>query len=283
MKLQATLTVAECKKIIAKAIASLPEVRRALKKGKILLKGGTTVSALSEEMLGKPLWISGRITPRGTKMSHSSPKKQPHSLLIVKGVVEKGFTTFDSYESSVSELGEDDIVVVGANAIDLQGNAAIMVGAPLGGNPGRVFSGMMGEGAEVIIAASLEKLIPGSIREAVMAAGRRRMDTSFGMAVGLVPLLGRIITEDRAVEILADVRCTVIGRGGIEGAEGSTTMVIEGDRGEVERILKIISEMKMAETSGINESLIECEPGSRCNWACIRQACIYHPRDTEDN
>ena len=66
MKVQFTLTVAEGKRLIARGIASLPEVRKAMAEGLILLKGGTTVSALSEELCGMPLRISGRITPRGT-------------------------------------------------------------------------------------------------------------------------------------------------------------------------------------------------------------------------
>jgi len=44
----------------------LREVKGAVEKGRIILKGGTTVSAIFEEMVGMPLRISGRITRRGT-------------------------------------------------------------------------------------------------------------------------------------------------------------------------------------------------------------------------
>ena len=43
MKAQITLTVNESKRLMAKAIISLPEVKDASEKGNILLKGGTIV------------------------------------------------------------------------------------------------------------------------------------------------------------------------------------------------------------------------------------------------
>ncbi len=50
-----------------------------------------------------------------------------------------------------------------------------------------------------------------------------------GMAVGLIPVPGRIITELTALSLLAEVTATVIGRGGIMGgAEGATTFVVQG-------------------------------------------------------
>ncbi len=85
MKCQFTLTVSEGKRLIAKAIASLPEVRKALSDGMILLKGGTTVSALSEELCGQPLRISGRVTPRGTVSSGAAEPEGAHSLLLRRG------------------------------------------------------------------------------------------------------------------------------------------------------------------------------------------------------
>ena len=42
VKAQIALTVAEGKRLIAKAVVSLPEVENARRHGKILLKGGTT-------------------------------------------------------------------------------------------------------------------------------------------------------------------------------------------------------------------------------------------------
>ena len=67
MLIQVTLTVHEAKRVIAKGIVKLPVVQEAFRSGKILLKGGTTVSAVCEELIGRPLRISGRIVPNGAK------------------------------------------------------------------------------------------------------------------------------------------------------------------------------------------------------------------------
>ncbi|MEM2988414.1 MAG: hypothetical protein QXU06_00660 [Candidatus Bathyarchaeia archaeon] len=257
MRAQVTLTVAEAKALIAKAIASLPEVKRALEGGKILLKGGTTVSAVAEELIGIPLRISGRITPRGTVSAKRQQGEHPHSVLIEGG---RWRNVDHTIVEEATKMGKGDVVIIGANAIDPEGRAAMMIGAPGGGNPGRALAAIMAEGPTVIIASGLEKLIPGTIEEAVMACGRKGVDVAYGMAVGLAPLVGKLITEREAVSILANVKCTVIGAGGISGAEGSTTFVVEGEREEVEKILMVLESIKGAKTSGAGPSLEECEP-----------------------
>lgn len=65
MKVQISLTVEAGKRLIAKAILTLPAVRNALAEGQLLLKGGTTVSLISEAVCGVPLKICGRIDRRG--------------------------------------------------------------------------------------------------------------------------------------------------------------------------------------------------------------------------
>jgi len=84
MRLQITLTVSEAKRIIAKGIAALPVVKAALETGSIFLKGGTTVSAVCEELTGKPMNILGRVSPRGTVTAGSNPGKF-HCVLIKMG------------------------------------------------------------------------------------------------------------------------------------------------------------------------------------------------------
>lgn len=269
MKAQITLTVNESKRLIAKAVISLPKVQNALEKGKIILKGGTTVSAIAEELVGIPLRISGRISRRGTVSSQVITKKHPHSILIERGKIKN---IDDDIVDVVKNLGRGDIIIISGNALDSQKNVGMMAGSVSGGNPGIALSGMLSEGTEVIIPIGLEKLIPGTIRDASMIAGRKDIDISYGMAVGLVPLYGKVITEKDAAEILAQVDCTVIGKGGILGAEGSTVMVVEGLDKEVMKILEVIKEIKGADISGEKESLKECKRGDvtcRNHLACI--------------
>ncbi|MBU4227050.1 hypothetical protein KJ813_01705 [bacterium] len=270
MKVQIALTVNESKRIIAKAVVSLPEIKNALEEGKILLKGGTTVSAIAEELVGIPLRICGRISKRGTVSSQIISVKHPHSILLEKGKIKN---IDDNIVEVVKNLGRGDIIIISGNALDSQKNVGMMAGSVSGGNPGIAVSGMLSEGAEVIIPIGLEKLILGTIRDASIIAGRKDVDVSYGMAVGLIPLYGKVVTEKDAVEILAKLNCTVIGKGGILGAEGSTVMVVEGLDKEVKKILKVIKEVKGADISGQKESLEECKRG---NLSCKNHlACIY--------
>jgi len=270
MLLQVTLTVSEAKRIIAMAALALPEMKKAMESGKVLLKGGTTVSLLSEKITGQKLGICGRISLRGTKGPPDMNLEFPHSVLFEGG---KAIDVDDIFEDAALSLGKDDIFVVGANAIDTEGNAAMMAGSPLGGEPGRVMGALIAEGTNILILAGLEKLIPGRIVDAARACGRKKIALSFGMAVGLIPILGRLITEVEAVQILADVRTTVIGRGGVCGAEGSTTMVVEGEKKSLRSIYKIISAIKKAEKAAGPAVLGECKPE---NEGCAEDlGCIY--------
>lgn len=269
MEVQISLTVSESKRLIAKAVAALPEVQEALKNGKVILKGGTTVSALCEEMVHMPLRISGRIAGRGTVTAKSPSREHPHSVLIEKGAVRN---IDDTIAEVAQGLAREDVVIISGNAMDVNGNVAMMAGSPGGGNPGSAISGMLAQGARIIIPMGLEKLIPGSIQDAVKAAGRDK-DLSYGMAVGLIPLIGKVVTEKDAAEILSHVKCTVIGKGGINGAEGSTVMVVEGEKAQVEKLLRIVDAIKRAGISGEENSMEECDGRSiRCR---DHSSCIY--------
>ncbi|KHO62773.1 hypothetical protein THYS13_08430 [Thermoanaerobacter sp. YS13] len=264
MKAQLTITVNTGKWLISRAITKIPEVQKAFEKGRIVLKGGTTVSCVSEELIGLKLRISGRITPRGTVGSFKSIEA-PHSILIEKG---KWENIDECFIEKVLGLEPGDVIIIGANAIDTEGNAAIMAGSPGGGNPGKAIAALTAEGVNTIIAAGLEKLIPGRIPEITRKCGRKVCDFAMGMSVGLIPVYGRIVTEVEALKILGDVEVTVIGKGGINGAEGSTTIVVEGSEESVKKIIKEVSEASNRHLSGNEESLKECKPGS--------PGCVYH-------
>jgi len=271
MRIQFTMTSAEGKRMIAKGVSSLNRVKKAFKSGKIVLKGGTTVSAISEELIGKPMTISGRITPLGTRTAKFVPKHdEPHGLLIEKG---KETNIVDRWEEAMSRLNPGDCFITGANIIDAGGNAAMMAGTMFGAKPGPWIQGAWTEGVHVIIAVGLEKLIPGSVKEVIKIAGRMRVDKSYGMAVGFMSLFGEIFTEVEAIKALAQVDCHVIGKGGISGAEGSTTVLVDGRDAEVSRIDKIYQEMHGSSVSGTRQSLTECEMGSPSCKNHLR--CVY--------
>jgi hypothetical protein len=269
MQIQITLTANESKRMIAKGIAKIHSVQKALQSGKIFLKGGSTVSAVCEELIGKPLRVSGRITPRGT-VSGMDSSTSLHCALIQGGRL---FDVGEILEETIANLDKNDVAIIGANVIDIHGNAAMMYGAALGDRPGRIVSGLFAEIKNILVPAGLEKLVPGTIREIILKTGRKSTDRSMGMAVGLAPIVGQIITEKEAIPLLAKVDCTVIGKGGILGAEGGTTMIIEGNRGAVTKVWDIISSIKGSGVSGIPESLRECAPPiPKCKF---HRSCFY--------
>ena len=269
MNVQVTLTVSEAKWIIAKGIVNLPCVQKALVSGKVFLKGGTTVSAVCEEMTGKPLRISGRIVPSGTKTGQGT-KEGFHSALIRKG---KFIGVDDTLPETIEGLGREDVAVIGANAYDASGIAALMYGSPLGGDPGRIISGLMADVKHLIMPVGLEKFIPGSILEIIQKTSRKTVDQAMGMAVGLTAIIGRIITEIDAIKLLANVDCTIVGRGGIDGAEGATTFLIEGKQKEVQKAFDLILSVKGKAVSGCLSSREACEPPhEKCK---IHRACMY--------
>jgi len=275
MRAQISLTVSESKKIIARGIARLPAVRKAFRSRRIFLKGGTTVSAVCEELTGKPMLIAGRISPQGTKMAQDYSAKF-HCALIEKGNL---LAVDDILEQTLAKLHPDDVIIIGANIIDAFGNAAMMYGVALGGKPGRIISGLMSETKNIIVAAGLEKLVPGSLTEIIASTGRVNVELSMGMAVGLTPIVGKIITEKEAIPLLGDVTCMVIGKGGISGAEGATTLIIEGTEKEVKKVFQLAMSIKGTGVSGITESLPDCvAPHEKCK---VHRACIYKKKTTQ--
>ncbi|MHB1404559.1 MAG: hypothetical protein ACYCV0_03095, partial [Desulfitobacteriaceae bacterium] len=62
-------------------------------------------------------------------------------------------------------------------------------------------------------------------------------------------------------------------KGGIDGAEGATTMVVVGQSAEVAKVAEIVNQVKGSVVSGMADSLIECQPGGE---GCRNhKGCLY--------
>jgi len=262
MRIQITLTSAEGKRIIAKGIKTLPWVQGIRKRGKILLKGGTTVSAVSEELCGKPMKISGMITPQGTLTSQWKDEILWAHAYILRGNDTLPLHTREDWEREVPSFTPEDLIITGANVFDAHGQAAVMAATYDGGSSLPSFQTLLIEGVPFLIAAGLEKLAPGNLIEVISRTGRKKVDFSYGAAVGLVAVFGRIFTELEALESLAKVKAWVIGKGGIHGAEGSTTFLVEGPAKEVMKIDKLYQGVRGSGLSGDPRNLIPCQRGS---------------------
>jgi len=213
------------------------------------------------------------ITPKGTltsRFKHES--KLQHGLLLHQGKIIP-LDSQEAWEKETPLITPTDLVITGANAFDTYGHAVIMAATYAGGRSLPAFQELLIEGVPFLIAAGLEKLAPGNLWEKVPLAGRKKADFSYGAAVGLVPLWGEIFTEVGALKALARVSAFVIGKGGIHGAEGSTTLLVEGPAKEVLKIDRIYQQVKGAGLSGEPRNLIPCQRGS---LSCKNHiGCLY--------
>jgi hypothetical protein len=256
--IQITLTPAESKKLISLAILEKENFRKALEGKTVVIHPSSTTYFLYEELVGeapKP-WVCGVIVPQGTCIS----KEMLLEISEISGfshfwVFRKGkLTKSPPVDLLVEELGYGDVYVKAANAVDSKGNAGVLIGSPDGkGTVGRF---MEKEGFDTIIPVGLEKLIP-SVDEACKA-NPRRLAYSMGMPVFFRKLEGEVITEVEAFKILSDAKAIPIASGGVNGAEGSVTLIIESER--VEGIRELISRIKGAKIPEIR--IPEC----KCGW-----------------
>jgi hypothetical protein len=229
-------------------VAALPEVQHAKKNSRILVGHGTTNVYVAEEILGREkfrealdrdAYISG-IIQRGTLCTTPAAEKPP-ILVLDRGVVEPPAPTM---AEMLKGFRKDSLFIKGANAVDLEGNAAAFVGHPEGGTIGWAIGAMLARGIPLLVPVGLEKLIP-SVRKAVALCGQQTFDYCQGMRVGLVPLSGgRVVTEIDALKILAGIESHHVASGGCSGSEGAVTLVSEGEPERIRQAVALVESVK---------------------------------------
>ncbi|MCD6363539.1 MAG: hypothetical protein J7M13_06040, partial [Synergistetes bacterium] len=70
----------------------------------------------------------------GTKVSKRGRSEASHTIMIENGRV---IGIDEELCSIVDTLGPKDVFIISPNIVDMDGNAAIMAGSPLGGEPGK--------------------------------------------------------------------------------------------------------------------------------------------------
>jgi hypothetical protein len=246
---QVLLTVSASKRLIGKAMSAHPEIKRTLIQGTIVIIAGTTNSCVTEEIFSligekRPLnykrFFRGIILAPGNKVSESGRLIDetgfPGDVVIKDGVWLKGKTIYDV----ASDLREGDIVLKGANALDLaHKRAAILIGNPTGGTMVPILQSLIGRRVRLLLPVGLEKRIPGdldNLANIINAPGVKGMR--------YLPVSGEVFTEIDALSLLADVKAELFASGGVCGAEGSIWLTIIGtsDKEEVaEKIIKSVS------------------------------------------
>lgn len=261
MRAQVSLMPTESKKLIAKAVVRMDVVKRAFAEGIIVLHPSSSTIFVAEELIGErpqtPVWVCGLIGPRGACMGlaaarlsaehpqvgASHPEDFRGSWVIQGGKLSLGIGLRDLFE----RMGPKDVYIKGVNAIDTEGVVGVLIGNRVeGGTMGRVAAASRQKGFTLIFPVGLEKLIPVRIEEAAKEALKMQYEYSMGIACGLLPCKGTVVTEPRAIEILTGATAIPIAAGGLDGAEGSITLVIKGEKGQVREAIKFVELSKGA-------------------------------------
>jgi hypothetical protein len=243
---QYLITPACGKRLIGKAAAAHPAVLNALKRGTVVIVAGTTNGYAAEEILSRLGYKFSRsgffrgisaLPGRPLKKTGRLPDESgfPGDVVIVKGAWQKGKTIFDV----VDNLREGDVILKGANALDLvHRRAAILVGHPKAGTIGAALPAVAGRRVRLILPVGLEKRITGDL-DAIAA----RLNRPGAGGSRLLPVSGEIITELDAIAILTGATAELFAAGGVCGAEGSAWIAISGKPNQIkaaENLLKAI-------------------------------------------
>ncbi len=248
MKALFVLTPTESKRLIGKAVASMEKVKTALKKANVLVSHGSTAVYVLDEILGKerlsklmnPAAFLSGIIVRGTLCSTLGSEKPP-IVLLKKGVLTPPAPTMSEM---LRDFGADSVVIKGASAVDPEGNAGVLVSHPEGGTIGWAMGSVWARGIHLITPVGLEKLVP-SVRKSVSLCGQYTFDYVQGKTVGMVPLVGaEVVTEIKALSLLAGAEAHHVASGGVNGSEGSVTLVLEGNKESVHKAIRLVESIK---------------------------------------
>jgi len=243
----------ESKRLLARAVLQLPEVKRALESGWFVVSRGVTPSYIVEELTGdsgpKGYCTAGIVT-EGRLASTVEEKR------LGPWVFRDGRLSDVPAPDALAQFAARDVSVKGANAIDRDGNVGVLAGNEIGGTVGGVWPTIASRGCHWITPVSLERLILPSIPEAARATGNFLWDYTMGSAVGLMPvMIAKAVTEIQALEILVPGAMNVlhVASGGVIGSEGAVILALEGDEQTVKTAFELVEGLKGEEEIEIPE------------------------------
>ena len=272
MKASFTLIPTESRRLIAKAVVEMEEIKTAKKKAYIVITGGTTNGYIAQELAGADIkpeeFTAGTVTHRLMCVTDLPPKRKlPFPIILYKG---------KRVDKTIPEVFKDfhveTVLIKGGNCIDSQGNVGVVSAGFDGGTVGATIGTVVSQGLKYIVAIGLEKLVP-SVDQAASVAGAKSIDYSIGADFGIFKLPNAVVvTEIEALKILAGVNATHIGSGGIGDAAGAVSLIIEGEEGHVKNAIGIVESIK-------GEPVL---PGFKGTCETCLYACVYSGKKVED-
>ncbi len=261
MKAVFTLTPAESKRLIAKAVVRMPQMQAALEKAYVILGGGTTNAFIAEELLGKPVEparFAAGISTNGVLCVTAAKDRLPYPVIFYKGqVVQK------TVREAFDDFHKETVVIKGANAVDAEGNVGVITAGFDGGTVPQIIGTVTSQGLTLIAPVGLEKLVP-SVKEASLLTGAKTFDYCLGADFGMFCLVNaKVVTELEALKIMFGVEARLVAAGGVGGSEGAVVLVVTGEDNAVKAALSLVESIKGEKPMAGLKNVCET-----CRYAC---------------
>ncbi|MCS7240367.1 MAG: hypothetical protein NZ651_03885 [Candidatus Bipolaricaulota bacterium] len=237
------LTPGAAKRLIARGVACLPNVKRAKEHGLIVVGLGTTNAYVLEELTGKEVEKERYCAGYISKELRVLPPEKRETMIVL----ERGEPKNLAWSEILARLSAGDVVIKGGNALDPEGTVGVLVAGEDGGTVGKFYAAALARGADIVIPISRIKSIHTPVSELCQRLGKGKLLWASGFKVGLFPLLGHVVTETEAVEILYGISAEHVASSGVGLGAGAVTLLLSGSREKVETAFREISELARAE------------------------------------
>ena len=240
MKTVFTLTSAESRRLIAKAVVAIPEFKKAWESAYLLLAGGTTNAFIAQELLGRDGIEPGRCTV-GISTDGLLCVTNPDSRKSFPNVFYKGEKSDKTLVEALADFHAETVVIKGANAVDMNGYVGIITSGFDGGTVPRIIGPVTSKGLKFITPVGLEKLVPSVQASAKALGGATHIDISMGADPGMYCIgTSTIVTEIEAIRMLFNADATLVCCGGVGGNEGAVTLAVDGDEKDIKALVEFL-------------------------------------------
>lgn len=231
----------EGKRLIARGVLALPEVKRVLENGWFVVSRGITPSYILEELTGQDYDTANCTAGIVTEGRMASVLEDDR---LGPWVFKNGNLDETPAPVVLDQFTAYDVSVKGANAVDPDGNIGVFAADKAGGTVGGIWPTITARGAHWVAPVSLERLIP-SVIEAARHCGNHLWDYTMGQSAGFMPVVNAlVVTEVQAIELLTGVTAVHVGSGGVAGSEGAVMLALEGEHDVVLKAFELIEDIK---------------------------------------
>ncbi len=243
MKAAFTLIPAESRRLIAKAVCELEEIKTAMEKAYVIVNGGTTNGYVAQELFGmkelEPQKFTAGTNTHRLLCVTDADKRTPFPIIYYKG--EPSSATL---KDALNDFHKETVLIKGANAVDPNGNAAVIAAGFDGGTMGATLGTVVSQGLKYIVPVGLEKLVPAT-DWCTAFTGAKTFDYTIGADFGMFCIPNAVVvTEIEALKFLTGVDAMHVASGGIGESAGSVVLVVYGEEENVKKAISLVESIK---------------------------------------